>query len=92
MTLTITPDTWLHYEGFAVEGGAGGEFFLHASLSEDGRSVQAFAVFDTVDENDRELILDERDGLDPRIAEWYRDLQRVAEDADERVAEARAAS
>ncbi|ANL87122.1 hypothetical protein [Rhizobium phaseoli] len=91
-TLTIFPDTWLHYEGFAVEGGAGGPFFLHVSLSEDGRSVRAFAIYENDEQEDRELILDERDGLDPRITDWYRDIPRVAEDADERVAEARAAS
>lgn len=90
-TLTITADTWLHYEGYAVEGGTAGPFFLRVGLSEDGRSVQAFAVYDTEDETDRELLLDERDAIDPRIADWYRDITRVAEDADERITEARAA-
>lgn len=91
-THSITADTWLHYEGFTVEGGAGGPFFLRVGLSRDGRSVRAFAIYEADDQEHRELILDERDGLDPRIADFYRDIPRVAEDADERVAEARAAS
>lgn len=92
MTLTITADTWLHYEGYAVEGGTAGPFFLHVGLSRDGRGVQAFAIYDTDDENDRELILDERDGIDPRVAAFWRDTQRAAEHADERITEARAGS
>ncbi len=91
-TLTITPDTWYRRDGFAVDGGAGGPFFLHVGLSEDGRGVQAFAVYDTEYETDRELILDERDGIDPGVADFWRDTQRAAEYADERVEEARAAS
>lgn len=91
-TLTITADTWHHYEGYAVEGGTAGPFFLRVGLSEDDRGVQAFAVYDTEDETDRELILDERDGIDPRVAAFWRDTQRAAEHADERITEARAAS